>query len=252
MEELKLREAATLIFRSHHTTVFTGAGISVESGIPPFRGEGGIWTKYDPMVLELSYFLRHPEQSWQAIKEMFYEYYGKVKPNRAHEVVALLEKEGFVKAVITQNIDNLHQEAGSRTVYEFHGNYQRLVCLDCNRKLEFTPGIFDNLPPRCPHCGGLLKPDFVFFGEMIPPEVSRLSFAEAEVADVFLLIGTTGEVYPAASIPAVAKNHGAKIIEVNVRPSNHTRSITDIFLQGKATAVLDALWDQIRLLKATS
>ncbi len=246
MKENLIDQAARILINSHHTTVFSGAGISVESGIPPFRGPEGLWSKYDPDSLEITFFRRHPLESWKVIKEIFYDYFGNARPNRAHEVVAKLEEMGIVKAVITQNIDNLHQEAGSKNVLEFHGNYSRLLCMRCGKEYDFREEMLNTLPPLCGKCGGLLKPDFVFFGEMIPEPANTLSFEEAEEADAFLLIGTTGEVYPAASIPAMAKNNGAKIIEVNTGPSNHTDYITDIFLQGKATEIMDALLDRIR------
>lgn len=237
--------AAEIIKLSKHTTVFTGAGISVESGISPFRGVGGLWNKYDPGYFEIDYFLSHPEHSWQLIKEIFYEHFGRARPNAAHICIAALEEKGYVKAVITQNIDNLHQEAGTKTVYEFHGNSQSLSCLHCKSKYSLKEISFEKPVPGCPVCAGILKSDFVFFGEPIPEEARRGSFSEAFSADVFLLIGTTGEVMPAAQIPFLAKSNGAKIIEINVEGSNYTYNITDIFLQGKAAEVMSDLYRRI-------
>jgi len=239
------RKAARMILNAHHVTAFTGAGISVESGIPPFRGEGGLWSKYDPIFLEINYFHTHPAESWKLIKEIFYDFFGKASPNEAHRVLAWMEQQGLLKAVITQNIDNLHQEAGSQTVYEFHGNSQKLVCTVCHREYRVQEVNLEQLPPTCPFCGGLLKPDFVFFGEPIPEPANSSSFREAEIADVFLLIGTSGEIMPASMIPQIAKSHGAKIIEVNLTPSNYTHQITDIFLRGKATEVMRKLKEAI-------
>lgn len=242
MTESLIEKAAQVIRNSHHTVVFTGAGISVESGIPPFRGENGLWAKHDPTFIELGYFHAHPKESWEMIKKVFYDFMGEAKPNPAHYAVADLERHGFVKEVITQNIDNLHQEAGSKIVYEFHGSIRELLCLRCRKKYPASEISLDELPPHCPACHGLLKPDFVFFSEQIPPEVNDLSFAAAEAADVMLLIGTTGEVMPASFLPQTAKEkNNATIIEVNPAPSAYTYKLTDIFLQGKAGEIMPEL-----------
>jgi NAD-dependent deacetylase len=241
-----IEKAAQWIRQSKHATVFTGAGISVESEIPPFRGEGGLWNKYDPAIADISYFRAHPQESWQWIKEIFYDGWGSKKPNRAHQGIAELEKMGFVKAVITQNIDCLHQGAGSRTVYEFHGTLEYLICGLCRDRSPAREVPLDNLPPRCGQCGGILRPDFVFFGEGIPEPARSLSFQEAWNADVFLVIGTTGEVMPACQIPVLAKNNYARIIEINIAPSTFTHTITDIFLKGKATEIMEKLCARLR------
>ncbi len=237
----KIDSAAKIIREAKHVTAFTGAGISVESGIPPFRGPDGLWSKYDPIVLDISYFQTHPEKSWSVIKEVFYDFFGEAEPNDAHLALSALEKEGFLSAVITQNIDALHQKAGSKTVFEFHGTSEYLTCLGCGKKFLPKEISLDILPPRCSDCGGLLKPDFIFFGEQIPPEAHANSFREAEIADVFIVVGTTGEIMPASLIPREAKESGAVIIEVNTEKSKYTNSITDIFLQGKASKVLKEL-----------
>jgi len=238
-------QAAELIRRSAHTTAFSGAGISVESGIPPFRGENGLWSKYDPAFLEIGYFLNNPESSWRLIKEIFYDFFGKARPNAGHYALARMEEKGFIQALITQNIDYLHQQAGSRAVYEFHGASRTLICLTCKRHFNSGQTDLSRLPPHCPHCGGLLKPDFIFFGEAIPEPASTLSYGEAEQADIFLVIGTTGEIMPAAMIPPLAKRHGARIIEINTQPSKFTRSITDIFIRAKAGEALSALAEEL-------
>ncbi len=243
----RVEEAAELIARARHVTVFTGAGISVESGIPPFRGPGGLWNRIDPSYLEIDFFLRHQLKSWEIIRQLFYQTLRKAKPNFAHQALAKMEKVGLVKAVITQNIDYLHQMAGSQTVYEFHGTYRFLRCLSCNQRFAAEDKWLENLPPTCPECGGLLKPDFVFFGEPIPELASQKSFIEADVADVFLIIGSTGEVFPAAQIPQIAFSHGSRIIEINIEPSNYTNSITHLFLQGKATEMMKKLSDYLKL-----
>ncbi len=236
-----VREAAALIRSAHYLTAFTGAGISVESGIPPFRGEGGLWNKYDPRLLELDYFLRHPEVSWPILREIFYEHFGKARPNRAHEVLAAWEARGLLKVLITQNIDNLHFEAGSRNVVEFHGNSRTLVCMACRKSRPAEPKLLEVLPPRCP-CGGIYKPDFIFFGEGIPPRALAESQDAARKTDVMLVVGSTGEVYPAAAVPRQAKDGGAKIIEINPSMSEFTISVTDLFIPlqaGEALALIE-------------
>ncbi len=239
--------AAEAIKNANRAVVFTGAGISVESGIPPFRGKDGLWSKYDPTFLDINYFHQRPKESWILIKEIFYDFFGQSKPNVAHYALATLEKNGLIKATITQNIDNLHYEAGSKTVYEFHGTSRYCVCEKCGKRYRVSEIDLSNLPPLCTSCGHVLKPDFVFFGEPIPEQTNRLSFHEAEVADVFLLIGTTGEIMPASMIPNIAKKKGAAIIEVNPRKSNYTESITDIFIQAKATVALTRLTQSLEL-----
>lgn len=236
-----IKEAAHILKTSKHTTAFTGAGISVESGIPPFRGEQGLWSKYDPIVLDLGYFHSNSKQSWEVIKEIFYDFFGQARPNDAHYFFARLEKEGLISSVITQNIDNLHQEAGSRAVHEYHGNSQKLICTKCGTVYGVDDINLNQLPVICPKDGALIKPDFVFFGEGIPEAAQLASAMESERAEVFVLVGTTGEIMPASMIPYAAKRNGAKIIEINTEESNYTSAITDIFLQGKATEVCNDL-----------
>ncbi len=240
-----LEKAGEIIRNSKHTCAFTGAGVSVESGIPPFRGKDGLWSKIDPVFLDINYFHSYPKKSWHLIKDIFYKFFGSARPNPAHSGLAKLEENGYIEAVITQNIDNLHQLAGSRKVIEFHGTSQTLVCTGCGRKFKFFPEVLDNIPPECPECRAVLKPDFVFFGEPIPSSAYEQSLKETETADVFLLIGTTGEIQPASMIPVIAKEKGAKIVEVNIEPSSYTRTITDIFLQGKASEIISRLADFI-------
>jgi NAD-dependent deacetylase len=195
---------------------------------------------YDPSVLELSRFHARPKETWEVIREIFYDFFGQAEPNAAHRVLARMEQEGMLQAVITQNIDTLHQQAGSRRVWEFHGSSRTLLCLDCGARHTADEVDFSQLPPRC-DCGGLLKPDFIFFGEEIPPTAYRAAVRESEQADVFLVVGTTGEIMPASMIPYDAKQNGARIIEVNTDASSFTREIADVFLQGPATEVFRRL-----------
>jgi NAD-dependent deacetylase len=239
--EKQIIEAASLIVNARYLVAFTGAGISVESGIPPFRGEGGIWSKYDPSILDIDYFSSHPSESWEVISKIFYEYFLDAKPNPAHYLLANLEMRGIVKAVITQNIDNMHREAGSDEIIEYHGNSRWLVCKQCGERYEIRNVSLDPLPPRCQTDQKVLKPDFVFFGEGIPPSAAGRSVEEVSKADVMLIVGTTGEVMPAGMLPSIAKSNGAKIIEINPSPSSFTHSLTDIFLKGPAAAISEQL-----------
>lgn len=235
----RIAEAAAAL-KGRRLMAFTGAGISVESGIPPFRGPGGLWTKYDPAAFEIDAFLARPGESWRLIKEIFFDFLGKVAPNPAHLALAELERAGLLSGIVTQNIDNLHQEAGSSVVYEFHGNMRQLRCLDCNTVVPAAGFDLSRLPPVCP-CGGLLKPDLIFFGEAIPSEAYAASLALARYCEACLVVGTTGEVMPACRVPLEAKRHGALVVEINVKPSAFTGNVTDHFLQGKAGETLTAL-----------
>lgn len=242
--DIKLfKEATTLILGSDRTAAFTGAGISVESGIPPFRGENGLWNRYNPVFLDITYFHKNNLKSWELIKEIFYDYFGRAEPNPAHYALVQLEEKNLLQSIITQNIDNLHQKAGSTNVIEYHGTSHELICTKCHKKCFAKEKHLANLPPLCETCGGVLKPDFVFFGESIPEEAGTNAAKESEKCDLFILVGTTGEIMPASVIPYTAKQNGAKIIEINTNPSNYTNSITDIFLKGKATEVFKTLLD---------
>jgi NAD-dependent deacetylase len=239
--EHSYQQAASLIRHGRRITCFTGAGISVESGIPPFRGPDGLWSRYDPKMLEIEFFREHPGRSWAVIKEIFYDSFTAAKPNAAHFALAAMEAAGLLHCVITQNIDNLHHQAGSRMVWEFHGNSRNLICLGCSTSYRAAAVDLSELPPTCRMCGGALKPDFIFFGEPIPEPAGTKSFLEARMSDVFLLIGTTGEVMPACLIPRAAKENGAHMIEINTEESLFTSEITEVFLEAKATVAMTRL-----------
>lgn len=233
----RVEEAVTILRKAKYGVAFTGAGISVESGIPPFRGENGIWNRVDPVYLELGFFMRKPLASWQKIKEIFYDTFVRAEPNYAHYFLSRLEKRGIIETVITQNIDNLHQIAGCKQVLELHGTSKVLVCTDCGSEYDISFTDLNFLPPTCYICKGILKPKIIFFNEEPPGEVLAKSFEAASRADVLLIIGTDGEVLPAAQIPFTAKENGARIIEINIAKSRYTDTITDIFLEGKAVEV---------------
>lgn len=238
-------KAADIIANAARCVAFTGAGISVESGIPPFRGENGLWNKYDPTTFDIRYFHRHTTASWTAIREIFYDLFGKVQPNAAHYALAELEAAGRLKSVITQNVDNLHFDAGSRVVHEFHGSLKKLVCLSCYTRFPIADIDLAVLPPRCSRCCGILKPDVIFFGEPIPEPARTDAFAETRQADCFILIGTTGTVAPANLIPGAAKANGAVIIEINPDPSEYTNHVTDVFIKARAREAMEGLLEEL-------
>ncbi len=235
-----INEAAKLIKNASYGVAFTGAGISVESGIAPFTGAGGLWNQYDPKYIEIDFFQAHPQESWREMKKIFFNDMHDAEPNAAHLGIADLEKQGNFKGVITQNIDGLHQKAGSKNVQEFHGTIYTLSCQRCGKQYDLANINLEADPPCCT-CGGVLKPNFVFYGEGIPPLAYQKSHEMAENADVMLIVGTAGQVMPACSLPLLSKQFGAKIIEVNPQPSAFTNSITDYYFPMKATEFFNEL-----------
>jgi NAD-dependent deacetylase len=243
----KIEQAADIIRDAKYVVAFTGAGISVESGIPPFRGKHGIWNQTDPIFFEIEFFKKKPLQSWNKIKEIFYDNFGKAEPNLAHEILAKMEGRSFLESIITQNVDHLHQKAGNRHVIELHGTYKQLVCTECHSEFDVSFANLNFLPPTCYICKGILKPDMVFFNEPVPFYAKKRAFEEVAKADVLLIIGTSAEVLPAAEFPLRAKERGAKIIEINIKKSPFSKTITDIFLRGKATKVMKKIGDLLYL-----
>lgn len=236
----EIAAAAALIAHRGEVVVLTGAGISVESGIPDFRSAGGLWSRYDPMeYATLRAFRCDPARVWCMLAEME-EVLGAARPNPAHRAVARLEAAGVVRGVITQNIDGLHQEGGSRTVVEFHGSHRTLTCLRCGERYTREQVRPRGVPPPCV-CGALLKPDVVFFGEDIPVRALEESRRLASRCRVMLVVGTSAEVMPANQMPWLAKSHGAAVVEVNVAPSELTGTVTDLFLEGPAGRVVHDL-----------
>ena len=261
--ERLLEEAARRIATSKHCVALTGAGISTESGIPDFRGPKGLWRKYDPEDFTLRSFLSNPAKYWRLHLEIFAGL-DRAKPNPAHFALAELERLGKLKCVITQNVDGLHQKAGSRHVVELHGNLGKARCLSCGR--EYPMGEVEGRvaggenPPKC-SCGGLLKPTVVFFEEPLPFEAFRKAEEEALKCDLMLVVGTSAVVYPAAELPYLAKfkfrpssplwfssglgEGKAAIIEVNMEATPLT-GIADLSLFGKAGKILPRLVERVR------
>jgi NAD-dependent deacetylase len=231
-------EKLAAILRQHRRIVaLTGAGISVESGIPDFRSPGGLWERFDPMeYAHIQAFRRHPAKVWTLIKEMD-AVITTARPNAAHYALAELEAKGLLLGLITQNVDNLHQAAGSRRVVEYHGNAHRFVCDTCRGQHPRETLDFSQTPLHCP-CGGLIRPDVVFFGEPIPPAAQAEAEELAQKCDLLLVIGTSGEVAPASYLPYTARKWGALLVENNLEPTRLTYSLTDHFLQGPAGQLL--------------
>lgn len=228
----KLQDLATTM-KSSPTACLTGAGISVPSGIPDFRSEHGLWTKYEPSLYgSYQQFIRDPSYFWEMHLDVMV-LLETAEPNPAHKALAALEKKGILKGLITQNIDGLHQKAGSKTVYELHGTNDSCSCTICGKKYS-AQKIADHLfsfeknelirlmrkgreIPTC-DCGGFVKPDVVLFGELMPQALLRAAEALASSCDVLLVVGSSLQVEPAASIPFVAKRNGGKIAIINVDP----------------------------------
>ena len=227
-----IQRAAQAIRTARKTVALTGAGISAESGIPTFRDPGGLWDRYDPEeYATIDAFHRNPAKVWQMMVE--FTALKTAQPNPGHVGLAQLEQLGLLSCIITQNVDNLHQEAGSRDVIEFHGNMRQVVCLQCSRLLPMAGISLEVLPPYC-SCGGVFKPAGVFFGEPIPLQALYRAQEESQSCDLMLVIGTSAVVYPAADMPRVAKRAGAQVIEINPEQTDLTGRISNFIIQEKA------------------
>lgn len=221
----RCRAVADLIREAESVAVLTGAGVSVASGIPDFRSRGGLWERYPIEEYgTIEAFERDPDKVW-GMNFAIYEGFGECGPNPAHEALGDLEKHAAVAAVITQNIDGLHQAGGSSQVIELHGDMRRFACLPCGEK--FPAADFDlgsREPPRCPLCGAVMKPNVIYFGELLPPGVFEQAEAAVLASDVLLVAGTSAVVHPAAGLPALARGHGAAVCEFNLEATNLTHS----------------------------
>jgi NAD-dependent deacetylase len=232
----RLSEAESVVF-------FTGAGISAESGIPTFRGKDGIWNKLKPEELaNFDAFMRNPEMVWEWYshrKQIIHQ----SKPNKAHIAIAEMQDLFNEVTVVTQNIDNFHRRAGSRTVYELHGNIERNYCIECktfyNDELPMAGKI-----PKCTKCGGLIRPDIVWFGEYLPQDQFTAGEKAARNCDIFFVVGTSAVVYPAASLIYVARDNGAYIVEVNTEETEISY-LADKSFYGEAGKVLPAIKEEL-------
>ncbi len=245
MQEIIERAAAALA-NAQRVVAVTGAGVSEESGIPTFRGDHGIWLKYPIEEFgTIDAYLADADKVWTFWCELS-ELVKDCRPNPAHYALAELETLGRMETIITQNVDNLHQEAGSKSVLEYHGNARKLVCLECRQRCPFDLENMTKLAPKCGPCGGLLKPDVVMFGENIPNYALFEASARAQKCDVMIVIGTSAQVFPAAELPFTAKEHGAFVIECNTEATDFTRLITDVFLEGPAGETLPELVKNVK------
>jgi NAD-dependent deacetylase len=244
-----LQRAAEILAAARHVVVSTGAGMSRESGIPTFRDAmHGLWAQFDPQAMATEAgFRAHPRRVWG-----WYAWrrrrVAEAEPHAGHVAVAELASLVPELTVVTQNVDGLHARAGSPGVIELHGNIRRLKCLDAGH--PFVGDLSESEeeeqdPPPCPQCGSPLRPDVVWFGEMLPQDAVRRAWAAAEQCDALLLVGTSGTVWPAAELPHVARESGARIIEVNPESSELTH-LADVFLQGRAGEALPPLIAELR------
>lgn len=230
--------------RATNVVVFTGAGVSAESGVPTFRGNEGVWKKFKPEELaNLDAFMRNPELVWEWYAHRK-RIIADIQPNAGHYALATMEQLFPRFAVVTQNIDNLHRRAGSKTVYELHGSIERNYCMKCGALYlneEILCGdAHCQVSIRCRKCSGLIRPDVVWFGEMLPEDEWEKSVRAAESADIVLSVGTSGVVYPAAEIPLLAKRQGAYVVEINPEPTPLTGT-ADEFIPGLSGVILPAL-----------
>jgi NAD-dependent deacetylase len=257
MEPMSLAEridvAARWLGSARRTVVLTGAGVSTESGIPDFRSASGLWARYNPAeYATLGAFRSDPVKVWRMLAEL--EQLLLAEPNPAHWALAELEQSGHVAGIVTQNVDGLHQAGGSRNVVEYHGSNRTLSCLACGAVYAREALQGAARPPRCRTvvggavCGAVLKPDVVFFDEMIPPQALIESERLLEGADLILVVGTSCEVYPAAEIPFRVRRQGGKIVEINLEPAEGLPS--DLVFAERCSAVLPALSERVKALGA--
>ncbi len=249
MEDL-IKRAAKDLAAAKNVVALTGAGISVESGIPPFRGKGGLWEKIDPMeYAHIDAFLRDPAKVWSVLIKEMKDGVDRAEPNDAHKGLARLEELGLLKTVITQNVDGLHQAAGNTDVIEFHGSFAWQKCMDCQNRCETRKVNLQQIPPRC-DCGGIFRPEVIFFGEMIPPQHLRRSQLAASQCDIMLVIGTSAVVQPASLMPVISKQAGAKVIEINPERTPLTGTISDYIILGKAGTVTNKIIAELERLSS--
>jgi len=254
-ENVDIDHAATLVLRARHVVALTGAGMSVESGIPPFRGPGGLWTKHgEPPMNGYQRFLADPKKAWQdrlspsgPMRELWATLQT-AQPNPGHHALVQLEQLGVLRCLITQNIDNLHRAAGSQHVAEIHGNVLLIRCIECGSRFGRDEISMAQLPPHCPRCAGLLKSDTVSFGEPIPADVLAQCIEQSDRCDCMLVAGTSATVYPAAQFPLEVRQRGGELIEINLYDSELTPYCTTS-LRGASGVMLPRLVQRIAQLR---
>jgi NAD-dependent deacetylase len=252
----QLDRAAQVVAESRYLIALVGAGISKESGIPTFRGGDGLWDKHgEPPMDGYQRFLADPAAWWaarlaereqQAGNELMQALEG-AQPNPGHLAMAEMEHLGLLKHTITQNIDNLHQLAGSTEITEIHGNRTKMRCIGCGRRWPRQEFLSDDVPPRCPGCGELVKSDTVMFGEPIPQDALSACYEHAQRADAVLLVGTSAVVYPAAEFPSIAYRRGARLIEINPQETPYSEACVAV-LRSPSGEALPRLLERVQAL----
>lgn len=243
-----IRAAAGLIRAARHVVVLTGAGVSTPSGIPDFRSDGGLWSRYDPMeVASLQAFRQHPERFFAWMRPLAAGILA-AEPNAAHHALARLERAGYPVTIITQNIDGLHQRAGSQQVIEVHGSLRTLTCTHCYRTEDagpyLPPYLEQGVIPQCPHCQSVLKPDVILFGEQLPYRAFEAARDAARHCDVMLVAGSSLEVMPVAGLPMLAAQAGARLIVVNRQPT-YIDDRADVVLAEDVAQAIPAIVDEV-------
>jgi NAD-dependent deacetylase len=248
-----IEEAAQIVASARKVVVFTGAGVSTESGIPDFRSPGGIWTKYQPIMFQD--FMSSEEmrrESWRRGKET-YHLFADVEPNPAHYATVELERMGKLDCVITQNIDNLHQRAGSspELVIELHGTAMYVICMNCGKRwprAEIQEWLLAGVEiPYCDDCGGIMKSATISFGQAMPERETMEAQVRSQRAEVFIVVGSSLVVYPAAHMPMIAKQAGARLIIINLSETPFD-DYADVVIRGKAGEVMRRLVDRVKAL----
>ena len=239
-----LEQVAEIIRHAQRGVVLTGAGMSAESGVPTFRGNEGLWAKFRPEDLAtMDAFIANSKLVWEWYKWRR-DLIRQVKPNPGHYALAELARWIPDFTLVTQNVDGLHRLAGSERVLEIHGNILKNKCVACDRAIELDVDIDPKQVPACPHCGGKIRPDVVWFGEMLPEETIQEAFEAAERADIFLSVGTSALVHPAATLPVVAKRHGAILVEINPDETPLT-GLADYYFPAKSGELLPDLVEML-------
>jgi len=247
-----VRAAAAAIANATYVIALTGAGMSVESGIPPFRGAGGLWTKHgEPPMDGYRRAMEDPAAHWRNMlarresDDEFSRALNAAKPNAGHLAIAELERMGVLKHTISQNIDNLHFEAGQTAVTEIHGNRTKVRCIDCGGRWPWAEFVVTDIPPACPECRGLVKGDTVMFGEPIPRAFLEECHAQAERADCIMIVGTSATVTPAAWFPEIVLERGGSLIEINTEPTPFSEHCV-ASLRGPSGAILPLVVEAVR------
>lgn len=244
-----IRDAAGLIKNSHHTVSLTGAGISTPSGIPDFRSpESGLWNRYEPMeVASLTSFRHHPEEFYRWLHPLAIRMHS-AQPNPAHLAMATLQNAGYITVIITQNIDGLHQHAGSHDVLEVHGTLETMTCTNCYHQYPASKYIGDYINycsiPYCEACGSILKPDVILYDEQLPFQTWTKAEAASRQCDLILVVGTSLEVMPSAQLPYLALEHGAHLIIVN-HTETYLDTRADVVIHDDVADVLPRIADEV-------